>query len=221
MTANPKEKQNKKNVKIIYPQGKSKQNKLVARSPDVVIPIAFPDYKIATPIGKLPELGHAGVLFFNGSNGTTKYYEYGRYDKENLGIVRKVIIPDVIMGKDGHPTKDSLTKTLKVISEKAGHNTRIKAVYIEAEKEYDKMLTHVENRRKLNGDKNRKSYSLFSNNCMTFAKETVEAAGVKTPWMLDPRPNSYINELRSQFPDLDYDPKNNKLEIKEVYENAE
>ncbi|ELY3410685.1 hypothetical protein SMW94_004639 [Vibrio parahaemolyticus] len=78
---------------------------------DVIIPIVFPDYKIAvaTPRAvevpdlipfidilpnniqvphtkaKMSNLGHAGVLFINGSNGVTKYYEYGRYDPKGNG----------------------------------------------------------------------------------------------------------------------------------------
>lgn len=75
--------------------------------PDIAIPIVFPDYLIAvnTPKtrlqipdllpgldilpddieipetkNKFPELGHAGILFINGINGTIKYYEYGRYN---------------------------------------------------------------------------------------------------------------------------------------------
>ena len=41
--------------------------------------IAFPDYKISTPIGKIGNLGHAGVLLIDNKTGVTKYYEYGRY----------------------------------------------------------------------------------------------------------------------------------------------
>jgi len=37
--------------------------------------IAFPDYKISTPIGKIGGLGHAGVLLINNKTGFTKYYE--------------------------------------------------------------------------------------------------------------------------------------------------
>ena len=49
--------------------------------------IAFPDYKISTPIGKIGNLGHAGVLLIDNKTGVTKYYEYGRYDKEGKGIM--------------------------------------------------------------------------------------------------------------------------------------
>jgi hypothetical protein len=69
---------------------------------DVVVPLVFPDYKIAVEVQKIKvdvlpwtdrdnftipafkekvsNLGHAGVLFINGQTGVTKYYEYGRYD---------------------------------------------------------------------------------------------------------------------------------------------
>ena len=197
-----------------------KKSVYLVRSTDTVIPIVFPDYKISTPIGRVSDLGHAGVLFINGSNGRTKYYEYGRYDKENLGIVRRRVIPDVITGKDGRPIEESLAKTLNRISKKAGHGGRIEAVYIEVGKGYKKMLKFVEDRRKQNNNKKRKPYSILTNNCMTFAIETVEAAEskLKLPIMIDPRPNSYIDELSDVFPKLDYYSKNKKLYIQEVYE---
>lgn len=40
---------------------------------------------------------------------------------------------------------------------------------------------------------------------MHFVKQAVETAGFPTPSMIDPRPNSYIDELRGSFPDMDYD----------------
>jgi len=73
---------------------------------DVAVPLVFPDYLIAVdtpPVrvdvpnwlpgvpnqlvlpgthNRLPYLGHAGILFFNGGSGVTKYYEYGRYDRQ-------------------------------------------------------------------------------------------------------------------------------------------
>ena len=99
--------------------------------PDVVIPIVFPNYmisvntprtsisipdllpgfdilpdslKIPETKNKVPELGHAGVLFINSVTGTTKYYEYGRYSL--LGMVRKLPIRDVRVSHDGHPEKN-------------------------------------------------------------------------------------------------------------------
>lgn len=210
---------------------------------DVVIPIVFPDYLIAvnTPEvkvevpdylpwidilpdkvkipktkNKLPELGHAGVLFIKGDTGTTKYYEYGRYDPQALGLVRRAIIPDVKIGGDGRPTPESLKKTLHVISAKSGQHGRIWAVYIEVESKFDAMLKYAKEREIQNRNPNRVPYDLFSNSCIHFAKGVTEAAGVDTPWMLDPRPNSYIGEFRDDFPDLTYDPKNRSLDIEGI-----
>ena len=59
-------------------------------------------------------------------------------------------------------------------------------------------------------------HDLFSNSCIHFAKGVTEAARVDTPWMLDPRPNSYIGEFRDDFPDPTDDPKNRSLDIEGI-----
>lgn len=182
---------------------------------DVVIPIVFPDYKISTPIGNIGELGHAGVLIILGSTGTTKYYEYGRYDKAALGLVRKKTVPDVVIDKTtGKPTEASLAKTLASISHQSGHNTRISGAYIEVSGGYVKALKYADDRYKENSNSKRESYGLLGNNCGTFMKKTAEAAGAPMPWQLDPRPNSYIEEIRADYPDVDYDPGTKKITIK-------
>ena len=45
-------------------------------------------------------------------------------------------------------------------------------------------------------------------------KEITERAGVATPWIVDPRPNSYMGKFRDDFPDLDY--KNGALRVEGV-----
>lgn len=44
-------------------------------------------------------------------------------------------------------------------------------------------------------------------------KSALEAAGVDMPYLLDPRPNSYIAEIRDNYPDLDYSRALNKLVV--------
>jgi hypothetical protein len=203
--------------------------------PDIAIPIAFPDYLIAveTPKtsfkipdllpginilpdkveipqtkNKVPELGHAGILFINGRTGTTKYYEYGRYSSD-FGNVRKLSIRDVKIGNDGHPTKPSLTYTLSQISAKSGHGGRISAAYIEVPGKYQAMLDYCVKRA---GSK-ATAYSIFSNSCNHFMQGTLIAAGVDVPGMVDPRPTSYIEEIRDDFRDLDYSHKTNTMTI--------
>ncbi len=181
---------------------------------DVFIPIVFPDYKIAAFGTKWEGLGHAGILFILGSTGTTKYYEYGRYDAAAKGEVRKRTIPDVKVDKKTKAIdRKSLAAVLDAIASRAGQGTRISGAYIEQANGYQKALDYVVDRHKLNSDPERKAYSLTSYNCGTFMQQTLEAAGVDTPWMLDPRPTSYIEELRDDFKDLDYDPKTKDLVI--------
>lgn len=54
-------------------------------------------------------------------------------------------------------------------------------------------------------------HSTFS--CVHFTIDTCKAAGIDTPWSLDPRPNAYIGEFRDEFPDLDYYPRTRELKL--------
>ncbi|HEX4878708.1 MAG TPA: hypothetical protein VFV39_02595 [Limnobacter sp.] len=194
---------------------------------DVIIPMVFPDYKIAVEVQKIKvdvlpwvsfddfntpayrdkvrNLGHAGILFLNGKTGASKYYEYGRYDPPaNLGLVVKARnLPDAV-AKNQRIAPSSLKKPLAHISRISGQAGRIQGVYIEVENKFDAMLAHAERRKSQNGFPGGKAYDLTSNSCIHFVKELTEVAGVRTPWMVDPRPNSYIGEFRDEFPDLDY-----------------
>jgi hypothetical protein len=193
---------------------------------DIVIPIVFPDYRIGvqTPsyeVDVLPftdienfkipafnervsNLGHAGILIIDGCSGTTKYYEYGRYDPPaNIGLVRRIPINDVIV-KKGKIDLLSLKTPLSKISRVAGQNGRIKGAYIEVENKYQAMLKYAELRKMQNSNPKRFPYDILTNSCIHFVKEMTKVAGINNPWMLDPRPNSYIGEFRDDFPDLDY-----------------
>lgn len=210
--------------------------------PDIAIPIVFPDYLIAVdtpkarikipdlipnfdilPSGveipatknKVPELGHAGILFINAQLGTTKYYEYGRYGG-SIGSINKLGIRDVKILSDGHPSKSTLTYVLSQISAKSGQGGRILGAYIVVPGKYQAMLEYAQKRMQDNTNPARQKYGLFSNSCNHFMKGILEAADVDTPYMFDPRPNSYIGELRSSFPRLDYSRAENKLVVEDA-----
>jgi hypothetical protein len=192
---------------------------------DIVIPIVFPDYRIGIEFpgyevdvfpfidfdnfripskkDRLSNLGHAGILFIDGSNGTTKYYEYGRYDSANMGLVRRVPIKDV-KNRNGKIDILSLKEPLKQISKVAGQHGRIKGVYIEVKSKFREMLRYAELRKAQNAIPKRKPYNILTNSCIHFVKELTRIAGINNPWMIDPRPNSYIGEFRDDFADLDY-----------------
>ena len=177
--------------------------------------IAFPDYKISTPIGKIGNLGHAGVLLIDNKTGVTKYYEYGRYDKEGKGVVRTFAVPNVKIGQDKKPTLESLNKTLSIISEQAGHAGRIEGAYIESDK-FKEMKNYAESKIAENANSKRKEYSLRNNNCGTFAADVLKqdpSVKDKAPVIIDPRPNSIVKEYQDNFKSLNYDPKKRQVII--------
>ena len=180
--------------------------------------IVFPDYKISTPIGKLSNLGHAGVLLIDNETGVTKYYEYGRYDEANKGVVRNFPVPDVKIDKQTNlPTKESLNKTLSSISKKSGQGGNIEGAYINGD--YNKMKDYATNKfnesnKGNNGyNENRESYDLFNNNCGTFAADVVSQDPIvdkEMPFFVDPRPNSMIEEMQENFNPIHYDANQNQ-----------
>jgi len=193
------------------------QNPLKFVDPDGrdAIPIAFPDYKISALGTKWGGLGHAGIILIDPKTGSTRYYEYGRYDKAERGIVRRQTVPNVVMDKKtGKPTEASLQKLMGAVSKKAGHGTRVEGAYVKDDN-FQKMADYAEKRMENNSDEKRKSYSITGNNCGTFSQDVLEAGGQDTPMMVDPRPNSYIKELQSDLGNrVGYNPANKKLEMK-------
>ncbi|QLE84788.1 hypothetical protein FLM48_06635 [Shewanella sp. Scap07] len=207
---------------------------------DILIPIVFPDYKIIvdtprTDVDIFPwvnfdnftirkssqqisNLGHAGILLINGVSGLTKYYEYGRYDyPEKIGVVRRVPVPNVKTGVDGVDL-NSLVPVLKKVSNKAGKGSRVEGVFLEAAGVFEKLNQRVAAQKSQNSNPARKKYDLTKNSCIHFVKRLVEAAGKETPWMIDPRPNSYIGEFRDEYRDLDFFPTMNRLVIENIGE---
>ena len=159
------------------------------------IPVAFPDFKISAAGTKWSNLGHAGIVTVD-KTGHTRYSEYGRYDKAAKGLTRGGSVPNLVMGKDGLPTKASLKNLMQVLSKKFGQGGKVEGAYVKND-ETKKMNDYTDSRIKQNDDPNRKEYSLFSNSCATYQRDVLEAGGVDTPSKVDPRPNSYIGELQS------------------------
>jgi hypothetical protein len=198
-------------------------------SADVAIPIAFPDFLIhvdtpavTVPVPEIipyvgneirikadthmvPNLGHAGILFFSGQTGLTKYYEYGRYDTAALGIVMNRRIPDLVL-VNGKPTKQSLIKVLAAITGASGQKTTALAAYIElAPWAFQSMLAYANQRvMECQTNPNRAPYSLFTNSCNTFMRSVAIAGGAEMPMVIDPRPVGYIGRVREVYPDLDF-----------------
>jgi len=166
-------------------------------------------------VGKLA-LGHGGVLLINNKTGATKYYEYGRYDKEQKGIVRNVKVSDVVIGEDGKPTVASLNKVLKQLSKRAGEGGKIEGAYVKSD-DFEGMNNYAKGKLAENDDPKRKEYSLFSNNCGTFAADVVDVdPKAKKVDSNSSKPGSIVSDYQEVFPSVSYDPKTDKTTVKEV-----
>ena len=177
---------------------------VVDRDGKDAIYIAFPSYKA----DGYPMTGHAGVLLIDNKTGLTKYYEYGRYDKPQLGVVNSYAVSNVIIGADGRPTAESLNKVLKQISDKSGKGKEIEGAYIESDK-FKEMDAYAQKKLKENTDPNREPYSITGNNCGTFACDVIEQdKSLDTPTIIDPRPVSIVDEYQDEFTPVSYDSKN-------------
>jgi RHS repeat-associated protein len=170
--------------------------------------IVFPDYKISTPVGKIGGLGHAGVLLIDNATGITKYYEYGRYDENGKGLVRTVTVPNVVIGKDGKPTVASLNKVLGEISKKSGQGGQIDGAYVISDK-FKEMNDYAKEKKDENSDSDRKSYSLLSNNCGTFAADVInQDPCVDQPSLTNCAPSNIVEEYQEEGnAKVTYDPK--------------
>jgi RHS repeat-associated protein len=130
--------------------------------------INYDYYPVTTPVGKIP-LGHGGVVALNSKTGTTKYYEFGRYDEEKKGIVRSRSIPNVVIGEDGLPTEKSLNNLYDYLSKKFGKNSNVTPTYY-SDSDFQGTINFAEAFKKEHPD-----YSLLSNNCKTFGKNAATA----------------------------------------------
>lgn len=201
---------------------------------DVAIPIVFPDYRIQVDTPefafnvpdllpgvnvlparlsipayqqRVPYLAHAGILFIDGSRGSTRYFEYGRYDRAALGRVQSRPISNVKLSQSGRPTRISLLQTLREISLHAGQKGNISAAYIELDAgAFRKMDLYARSRQGQNNDPGRIPYSLLTNSCLHFMKATAEAGGALMPPVIAPQPAGYIVAVRLLHPDLDFRP---------------
>ncbi|MCQ2217739.1 MAG: RHS repeat-associated core domain-containing protein, partial [Paludibacteraceae bacterium] len=171
--------------------------------------ITFPDYKA----DGYPLTGHAGVLLIDNKTGLTKYYEYGRYDCGiQRGIVRNYKVSNVNI-KDGMPTAKSLNKTLSKISEYSGKNQRLEGAYVKSDN-FKAMNDYAQKRLSENNKKNRTPYSIYTNNCGTFADEVIKQdKKVDSPTLVDPRPVSMIDEYQDVFPEIHYSKEGTKIEL--------
>ncbi len=173
--------------------------------------INFPDYVISVGNMQFENLGHSGILLINNQTGLTKYYEYGRYDKQNIGIVRNIRVPNVVIGEDGRPEKESLDKVFGAISQIAGDGGKIEGAYVESN-EFEAMNDYAQSLMAENENPEREPYNIINNNCSTFAEDVLKQdrnIEKKAPISLFNIPNSVVKKWQNEFIPISF---NNKIE---------
>ncbi|WP_058914135.1 hypothetical protein [Entomohabitans teleogrylli] len=179
---------------------------------DYIIPVVFPDYKIGVGGYKAPYLGHAGVLLIKGGSGGAKYYEYGRYDAADLGIVRTTGVANVRM-KGGSIVVSSFKKMLRGLSVNSGQSGDVSGAIFRKENVYSKAISWLEERKKENKNKDRPPYTLYDNNCATFVDELLEYLDLPSVISSYSTPIEYMKSLQWRARDLTYKYKDDKLEV--------
>jgi len=105
----------------------------------------------------------------------------------------------VTIDPNGRPTTASLQRVLAVLSRVAGQGGRIDGTYIPSQK-FKKMNDYALKRLAQNNNPKRTTYGLLTNNCGTFASDTVKADPlVKHAWVIiDPTPINYVSEFQDE-----------------------
>ncbi len=175
--------------------------------------IAYVDSKITVDLisrSKM-ELGHAGILMIDDS-GLTKYYEYGRYDRANRGVIRQVSIPNARFGADGKLVPESLVPILKRLSSRSGQGGRIRAAYLVGV-DFAQMQRFVQESMREWPD-----YDWYSNNCTTFADKVARAGeppAAPLGTVITIPENLVVDYIFQGAGEVRYDPKGEKLCFKE------
>ncbi len=148
--------------------------------------VAFPDMPIEYAPGKTTTRlgGHAGVLGY-GPDGSTRYYEYGRYSPNSTGVFgeklpaedgnfRRLGIPNLKTGPDGKPTAASMEALKKMLAVAAGKGTD-GSLTCDASTDEQKVYEYLE---KIARDKERAKYRwnpLSPNHCRSMANDALGA----------------------------------------------
>jgi RHS repeat-associated protein len=174
--------------------------------------VVFPEYNISTPLGQVSGLGHAGVLLIDNETGKTVYYEFGRYDDENIGQVRKISTPDVVFDDHGLPTEESLTNVFSQLSSEAGKGGPIEGAYFQSDA-FQEMYDYAEAQYKQSNpeydeyDPQRESYNLLRNQCGTFCLDVISQDDeIDRPWFINTSPINIGNYLERSNISISYDP---------------
>jgi len=111
------------------------------------------------------------LLVISPATGATRYYEFGRYNSQQCGIVRRRSVPDLTIGSDGLPTQESLQGLYTFLSKHYGQESNVSATSYAAS-DHQATIDYAE---RFIRDPHRPCYNLLTNNCKTFARDAATA----------------------------------------------
>jgi hypothetical protein len=151
------------------------------------IAVVYPNYQVAYHGDHTIGLGHGAVIIAD-KDGTTHYFEYGRYvgpdgKTDSAGLIREEPTPSVQRDASGNITPDSMNNLLKTVSSQSGKGGTTDALVVPTTSAEDaNILAYLKAREAENGNPNRQKYSLFGgHNCGTLACESLQHGGVNVP----------------------------------------
>jgi hypothetical protein len=128
-------------------------------------------------------LGHAGIAMINGATGACEYWEYGRYDTADFGLVRSVAsiaAVRIAFKPSGNPTDASLETLLHALRRTNVGPYAFEAVYIKLTRgAFAVMARFARNRQTAVANKTAKAYDVANNHCFTFAQDVAGSAGIR------------------------------------------
>ncbi|MDX1999918.1 MAG: RHS repeat-associated core domain-containing protein [Thermoanaerobaculia bacterium] len=138
------------------------------------IKVTFVGFPITIAPGIKVPLTHAGVVAIDPKSGRAVYFEYGRYDKKQLGVVREFKLDPVRIGLDGQVDENSVDDLIERLTRDRGKGSLV----LTTRNDDASFKEIVKFSRKRAKDRARKQYSLnpFNfNTCLTFADEAFAA----------------------------------------------
>lgn len=160
--------------------------------------------------GRTAALGHSAIIVSD-ETGFTTYSEFGRYGPSASGRVQRPFsIPNFQLDENGVPTRASLKRVLRSISERRQGRPVEGAYFVNDDSE--SMLRFVHER--LADSSLQGEYSFYSNNCATYCEDVLRAGGEELDLSIINNPDNVIQELqdRADFR-VRYDPKSQRLTV--------
>jgi RHS repeat-associated protein len=177
-----------------------------------VIYIYFVSYRINTSGVSVPYINHAGVLLIDNKSGEVSYYQFGRYGKDNKGLVQGVGLKPIGV-ENGKLNENEISDRLIYISKKYGKGSEIEGAYIQSDK-YEEMKQYADDKMEETKENSEDTYDILTNNCATFSSDVIQRDNNITPPILKlVLPKQYSIFYRLSHSKINYNKDENKYEI--------